>query len=126
LNRNTSRLIRWMQRFPLLFQPLLNRRFARELGFNSLDELVEGSFQIFIIPPDGAWYATRKPDGTWVVWSDEGLPPHPFEVFPDWEEAIRFLKSVFDAGGYPEECWAPVGFDDEDDEFRIPPDKRKI
>lgn len=99
--------------------------FAKQLGFTSWDEIIGNTFYIFQIPPDACYFATQLLDRTWIVWSDEGYPPYSFLKFNTWYEAIKHLKTIFDANGYPERCWDPEGFDPGDDIFNNIPDKTK-
>ncbi|WP_235549018.1 hypothetical protein [Paenibacillus sp. Soil522] len=75
------------------------------------DELQDNTFHIFWIPPDAEWLAAQLPDKNWAVWNDEGQPPFSFTVFSKWDEAIRYLRDVFDKNSYPEENWVPEGYD---------------
>ncbi|KYG29178.1 hypothetical protein [Priestia endophytica] len=93
--------------------------FAKQLGFASWNEVMESTFEVFRIPPDASYYATRLSKETWIVWNDEGHPPYSFSQFDTWYEAIEHLRTVFEEEGYPEE------FDTEEDVFNNVPDESK-
>ena len=99
--------------------------FARQLGFISWNEVINNTFEIFRIPPDGSYFATQLLDETWIVWNDEGYPPYSFLQFKTWYDAIKHLRTIFDVEGYPEDCWGPEGFEPEKDVFNNLPDKNK-
>jgi hypothetical protein len=99
--------------------------FAKQLGFASWNEVMESTFEVFRIPPDASYFATRLSKETWIVWNDEGHPSYSFSQFDTWYEAIEHLRTVFEEEGYPEECWNPEGFDIEEDVFNNVPDENK-
>jgi hypothetical protein len=86
---------------------------------------MENTYHIFTIPPDAEWFATELPNKNWAVWNDEGEPPFPFTEFSKWEDAIRYLRNIFEKNGYPEENWDPEGFDLNDNIFSTLPEKSK-
>ncbi|MEK4029362.1 hypothetical protein MKZ02_12615 [Pseudobacillus sp. FSL P4-0506] len=99
--------------------------FANQLGFTSWNEVLENTFSIFQLPPDCFYFATQLLDGTWIVWNDEGYPPYAFLKFNTWNEAIKYLRMIFNENGYPEEYWNPEGFEEYEDVFNNLPDKDK-
>jgi hypothetical protein len=100
-------------------------RFSKSLGYKTWDELMDNTYHIFTIPPDAEWFVSELPNKKWAVWNDEGEPPFPFTEFSKWEDAIRYLRNIFEKNGYPEENWDPEGFDFNDDIFSILPKKSK-
>ncbi|WP_409290445.1 hypothetical protein [Peribacillus sp. SCS-37] len=102
-----------------------SEKFCRRLGYSTWDKLMDNSFYIFLIPPDAEWFVTHLPNKKWAVWNDEGHPPFEYKEFEKWEEAIRYLRDIFDKNDYPEENWEPEGFEQNDDIYSLEPDKNK-
>ncbi|WP_044640081.1 hypothetical protein [Risungbinella massiliensis] len=100
-------------------------RFSQNLGYMSWKDLMDNSFHIFTIPPDAKWIATHMSNKKWVIWNDEGQPPFSCREFQSWEEAIRYLRNLFEKNGFPEENWEPEGFELNDDIYSLEPDKNK-
>ncbi|HDX9577535.1 TPA: hypothetical protein ROX88_001028 [Bacillus pseudomycoides] len=117
-----------MQFIKKFIQKYLSRdmdAFSRVLGYNAWNEAEQNTFHIFFSPSDLEWSVTKLKDNTWAVWNDEGHPPFSFQVCSTWNEAIRYLRSIFEESNIPEEYWDPEGYDFEDDPFLILPDKSK-
>jgi hypothetical protein len=104
----------------------LNNAFSKELNFESYDEMNKYSFMVHNIPVDGTCYATKLPTEEWAIWEDEGYPPYPTQRFPNWKEAIHYARKKFEQRALPEECWCPIGFDEEGEEFEHEPDINKV
>ncbi|ARJ37683.1 hypothetical protein SporoP8_01570 [Sporosarcina ureae] len=83
----------------------LATEFATLLGYKSWKEIQENSYGIFYTETDAFWFATELIDGHWAVWNEEGQMPHPFTVFPNWKEAIKYLGNLFDESGLPDRYW---------------------
>jgi hypothetical protein len=98
-------------------------KFATEMGFQDWESAYENSYFIFRIPEDAQWSATELPNKSWAVWNDIGQPPYSFQVFPSWEEAIAFLRDIFEKEKYDEEYWEPEGFEPGENVFIKPPNK---
>ncbi len=99
--------------------------FASKMGFLDWKSASENTFFVFHIPEDAQWRATELPNKSWAVWNDIGQPPYSFKVFPYWEEAIVFLRTIFEKENYEEENWYPEGFEQGEDVFLKPPNKDK-
>jgi len=100
-----------------------NDEFASKMGFPDWRTVAENTFFVFQIPEDAQWNATGLPNKSWAVWNDIGQPP--FQAFPSWEEAIAFLRNIFEKEKYVEEYWEPEGFEPGENVFIKPPDKDK-
>jgi hypothetical protein len=99
--------------------------FASEIGFPDWKAAYDNTFFIFRIPEDAQWNATELPNKSWAVWNDEGQPPYSFQVFTTWEEAIIFLRNLFEQENYEENYWEPEGYEPGENVFIKPPDKNK-
>jgi hypothetical protein len=99
--------------------------FASKMGFPDWKSASENTFFVFRIPEDAQWNATELPNKSWAVWNDIGQPPYSFQVFPSWEEAIAFLRNIFEKEKYDEENWQPEGFEPGENVCIKPPDKDK-
>ncbi|MCM3599059.1 hypothetical protein M4D55_25315 [Metabacillus idriensis] len=100
-------------------------RYSQSLGFSTWKELRDHSFHIFTIPPDAEWFITELPNKKWAAWNDEGQPPFEYVEFATWEEAIKYVREVFEESGITEENWEPEVFELNDDLFLLLPDKNK-
>ncbi|WP_246861181.1 hypothetical protein [Bacillus sp. REN3] len=99
--------------------------FASEMGFRDWKAAYDNTFFIFHIPEDAQWNATELPNKSWAVWNDEGQQPYSFKVFTTWEEAISFLRDLFEQAKYEEHYWEPEGYEPGENAFLKPPDKNK-
>ncbi|ALC91636.1 hypothetical protein AM500_18975 [Bacillus sp. FJAT-18017] len=99
--------------------------FASEMGFQDWKTAYDNTFFIFRIPEDAQWNATELPNRSWAVWNDEGQPPYPFQVFTTWEEAIIFLRNLFEQENYEDHYWEPEGFEPGENVFIKPPNNYK-
>jgi len=70
--------------------------FAKELGFNSWDDVLENTYEIFKMPPDASYLVTQSKEDKWIVWNDEGSLPYSFLVHGLMLSVIleRYLKKV--------------------------------
>lgn len=100
--------------------------FAEELGFNSWDDVLVNTYEIFKMPPDASYLVTQSKEDKWIVWNDEGSLPYSYLVFSTWFDAIEYLRKIFEEGKYEEHYWRPEGFDSGENIFKNVPDKEKI
>lgn len=100
---------------------MMNSR--RKWGFQIGNPHMKNTFYVFRIPEDAQWNATELPNKSWAVWNDIGQPPYSFQVFPSWEEAIAFLRDIFEKEKYDEEYWDPECFEPGENVFIKPPNK---
>lgn len=79
--------------------------FASLLGYPTWREAQGNTYTVFFTQADDFWFATELPDDQWAVWKEEGEKPHPFTVFPTWNEAIGHLWGLFAESELPEHNW---------------------
>lgn len=99
--------------------------FAKELSFNSWDDVLENTYEIFKMPPDASYLVTQSKEDKWIVWNDEGSLPYSFLVFSTWFDAIEYLRKIFEEGKYEEHYWRPEGFNPGENVFKNISDKEK-
>ncbi|WP_163101616.1 hypothetical protein [Peribacillus alkalitolerans] len=95
------------------------------MDFSDWKSASANTYFVFRIPDDAQWSATELPIKKWAVWNDIGQPPYSFQVFSSWQEAIAFLRNIFEKEDYEEKNWDPEGFEPGEDIFVKPPDKDK-
>jgi hypothetical protein len=88
------------------------------------DEMWDNTICVILEPPDAGWFATRTPNGIWIVWNDANLLPQSL-FFPTWKNAVFYLWSKFQKSKYPLDHWNPDDFDREDDLLSKEPDLKK-
>ncbi|MFJ5772484.1 hypothetical protein [Psychrobacillus sp. NPDC093180] len=79
--------------------------FASSLGYNTWKEVQKNSYAIFFTVNDDFWFATELSDGQWAVWEEKEKAPDHFTVFSTWDEAITYLRGLFDESALPERHW---------------------
>lgn len=101
------------------------KKFAKEIGYNDWEELIDNTFMVFELSEDDQWFISHIPNNKWAAWSDQGEVPFEIIIFGSWEEAIKYSRKIFEESHLPEENWYPEGFDIEDDVYSNPPDINK-
>jgi hypothetical protein len=122
------KLVRMLRMFPfVLFSGwYLRKYFANLLQFTSWQEMSEFTFPIYQIPEEAHCYATLLPNKKWAIWDDnQEPPPYSFQIFSNWKEAIGYCRAMFKKQDIDKGYWNPCGYNENDDEFTIPPNPDK-